>query len=102
LALNAAKHLPRKPGEDSFIQANQGTAIMNRQDTTRETLASNEEFAQRLAKVELRVAAHGEILNFLKVVLDQLKEGDYRLVLTDEQRAALNRWLGEIHRSRLS
>jgi hypothetical protein len=75
---------------------------MNTQDTTRETLASNEEFAQRLAKLELRVAAHGEILNFLKVVLDQLKEGDYRLVLTDEQRAALNRWLGEIHRSRLS
>jgi hypothetical protein len=39
---------------------------MNTQDTTRETLASNEELALRLAKLELRVAVHDEILNFLK------------------------------------
>ena len=33
------------------------------------------------------------------MVLDQLKEGDYRLVLTDEQRAALNRWLAEYEKN---
>ena len=72
---------------------------MNAQDTTRETLASNEELALRLAELELRVAVHDEILNFLKTILDQLKESGYRLVLTDEQRAVLNRWLGEYEKS---
>lgn len=78
---------------------------MNTEDTTRETLASNEELAQRLAELELRVAVHDEILNFLKTILDQLKESGYRLVLTSEQRAKLNRWLGEYEKnpkSRLS
>lgn len=44
---------------------------MNTQDTTREILASNEELALRLAELELRVAVHDEILNFLKTILDQ-------------------------------
>lgn len=72
---------------------------MNAQDTTRETLASNEELALRLAELELRVSVHDEILNFLKVLLDQLKDSGYRLVLTDEQRAELNRWLGECEKN---
>lgn len=72
---------------------------MNTQDTTRETLASNEELALRLAELELRVAVHDEILDFLKTILDQLNESGYRLVLTDEQRAELNRWLGKYEKS---
>ena len=68
---------------------------MNTKGTTRETLASNKELAQRLAELELRAAVHDEILNFLKTILDQLKESGSRLALTDEQRAQLNRWLGE-------
>jgi len=72
---------------------------MSTQDTTRETLASNEELALSLAELELRVAVHDEILNFLKTILDQLKESGYRLVLTDEQRAQLNRWLGEYEKN---
>ena len=42
---------------------------MSTQDTTRETLASKEELALRLAELELRVAVHDEILNFLKTIL---------------------------------
>ncbi len=72
---------------------------MNTEETTREALASNEELAQRLAELELRVAVHDEILNFLKTILDQLKESGYRLVLTDEQRAEFNRWLGEYEKN---
>ena len=75
---------------------------MNTQDTSRETLASNEELALRVGELELRVVVHDEILNFLKTILDQLNESGHRLVLTDEQRAELNRWLGESSQRRIS
>jgi hypothetical protein len=66
---------------------------MNAKTTARGALPSNEELALRVAELELRVAAHDEILNFLKTILEQLKESGYRLVLTRAQRAELNRWL---------
>jgi hypothetical protein len=66
---------------------------MNTKHDARETSVSNEELALRLAKLELRVAVHDEILTFLKTVLDQLNESRFRLVLTKDQRARLNRWL---------
>lgn len=72
---------------------------MNTRNTTRETLASNEELAQRVAELELRVGEHDEILNFLKTILEQLKESGHRLVLTDAQRAELNRWLNKCERN---
>ena len=72
---------------------------MNPKDATRETLASREELAQRLAVLERRVALHDEILNFLKTILDQLKESGYSLVLTDAQTAELDRWLDGYERN---
>ena len=72
---------------------------MNTKHIAGETSVSNEELALRLAKLELRVAVHDEILNFLKTILEQLKDSDFRLVLTKQQRSQLNRWLSEYERN---
>ncbi len=57
-------------------------------------LISDDEIAQRVANLERRVAANDQALNFLIMVLDQLKEtGD--LVLTEAQRAEFDRLLSE-------
>lgn len=68
---------------------------MKAKNTPRKTLSSSMELAQRLAELERRVATHDEILNFLKSILEQLKDGGYRLAMTAAQRAELNRWLKE-------
>jgi uncharacterized coiled-coil protein SlyX len=63
-----------------------------------EALARNKELSQRIAQLERRAAFHDTILNFLKTILDRLKESNASLYLTEAQRAELNRWLDDYER----
>lgn len=62
-----------------------------------EALAANNQLAQKIARLERRLASHDLILNFFKTILDRMKE-TASLQLTDDQRAELNRWLADYER----
>jgi uncharacterized coiled-coil protein SlyX len=72
---------------------------MKANNTTRGTLASNQELAQRITELERRLDVQGQALSFLKTILEQLKESGYRLAMTSAQHAELNRWLNELEKN---
>lgn len=66
-------------------------------DPLSKALATSNQLAQKIAKLERRTASHELILTFFKTILDQMKETG-SLQLTDAQRAELEQWLADYER----
>ena len=74
------------------------SAPAKRADQMSERPVSDEDLAQRLAKLETHAALHAEILSFLRMIVDQVKESG-TVQLTEAQQGPMDEYLEALERT---